>query len=576
MQKKIVRRDASDLAVLSHAEIHPLLQQIYSIRGVTSHIELERGMERLLPFHQLRHIEKAVACLATALRQQEKILIVGDFDADGATSTAVAVRALRSFGAKHVDFLVPNRFAYGYGLTPELVQAAKAFAPQVIITVDNGIANNAGVDAAKALGIKVVITDHHLPGNELPAADVIVNPNQPHDEFPSKSLAGVGVIFYVMLALRRHLTESGWFVEQQLPEPNMSRLLDLVALGTVADVVSLDHNNRILVYQGLRRIRANQCVPGITAILEVAGRNQSRLVATDLGFSVAPRLNAAGRLDDMSFGIDCLLTDDMNKAREMAFVLNQLNEERRAIEHEMQSHALEKLWQIRPDKQETIPKGICLFDEEWHQGVIGIVASRIKDRFFRPVIAFALANETELKGSARSIPGLHIRDVLAEIATRYPHLIGKFGGHAMAAGLSIERQAFAEFSKVFDEIVSQHLTEEQLNHRLLSDGELHAADITLEVAEILREAGPWGQSFPEPLFDGVFPLLDQRLVGSKHLKMVLANGAGTLDAIAFHVDLEQWPNYRCDKVRVAYRMDVNEFRGKRQVQLIVEHLESQS
>ncbi|MDR3491801.1 MAG: single-stranded-DNA-specific exonuclease RecJ [Gammaproteobacteria bacterium] len=573
MQKKIIRRNLEISEKFSSPDLHPLLHRIYSVRGITSAAELECGLERLLPYHDLLGIDKAVLCLADILSRQEKILIVGDFDADGATSTALAVRALKSFGAEQVEFLVPNRFTYGYGLTPELVNAAKDFSPAVIVTVDNGIANNAGVAAAKALGIKVVVTDHHLPGLTLPDADVIVNPNQPGDTFASKHIAGVGVIFYVMLALRRHLADIGWFAEKNIPEPNMSRLLDLVALGTVADVVALDHNNRVLVQQGLRRIRAGQCVPGISALLEIANRNQARLVASDLGFAVGPRLNAAGRLDDMSFGIACLLTDDATEAMKMAMTLNQLNDERRQIEQEMQEQAFDILNKIKPDKETELPKGVCLFDPQWHQGVIGILASRIKDRFHRPVIAFALSNENEIKGSARSVPGLHIRDVLAQISAQYPHLIDKFGGHAMAAGLSMPRSAFKEFSQRFNEVVSQHITDEQLNNFLMSDGELQNNELNLEIAEVLRAAGPWGQAFPEPMFDGVFELIDQRLVGNKHLKMVLSSHAQTIDAIAFNIDIEQWPNHRCKQVHVAYRLDVNEFRGRRSVQLIVENLE---
>jgi len=574
MNKKIIRRTTEGTESFVSQDLHPILQRVYSIRGIKSNTELEHGLERLLPYRDLLGIDQAVSCLAEALSQQQKFLIVGDFDADGATSTAVAVRALRSFGATQVQFLVPNRFSFGYGLTPELVQVAKEeFSPDLIITVDNGIANNAGVDAAKALGIRVLVTDHHLPGPILPSADVIVNPNQPNDTFPSKNLAGVGVIFYVMLALRRHLTESGWFANHHIPEPNMSRLLDLVALGTVADVVPLDHNNRILVYQGLRRIRAGQCVPGITALLEIAGRNQTRLIAADLGFAVAPRLNAAGRLDDMSLGINCLLCDDPTQARAMTMVLSELNDERRVIEQDMQGQALEILTTLRPDKKAQLPKGICLFDEQWHQGVIGIVASRIKDRFHRPVIAFAPSSDSELKGSARSIPGLHIRDTLAVIAAQYPHLIDKFGGHAMAAGLTLSRAAFENFSKAFDEVVSRCITEEQLRNCVVSDGELKQDELTLEVAEVLREGGPWGQAFPEPLFDGNFQILEQRLVANKHLKMVLEKNGQTVDAIAFNIDINQWPNYRCECVHIAYRVDVNEFRGKRTVQLIIEHLE---
>ncbi len=575
MQKKIIRRQLDDAKIFTTSALHPLLQRIYSLRGMQSHTELERGLERLIPYESLTGIQAAVRCLSEVLTAQQKILIVGDFDADGATSTAVAVRALKSFGARHVEFLVPNRFAFGYGLTPELVEVAqREFSPALIITVDNGIASNAGVAKAKALGIRVLVTDHHLPGTELPNADVIVNPNQPDDSFPSKNLAGVGVIFYVMLALRRYLNESGWFTNQNIPEPNMSKLLDLVALGTVADVVPLDQNNRILVHQGLRRIRAGQCIPGISALLEIAGRNQTRLVAGDLGFAVAPRLNAAGRLDDMSLGIECLLTDNAQQAREFAVILSEMNDERRAIEQDMQDQAMQILTKLQPEKTDQLPLGICLFDTDWHQGVIGIVAARIKERFHRPVIAFAPSTGEEIKGSARSIPGLHIRDVLAQIDTQHPQLIDKFGGHAMAAGLTLTRSNFEKFSQSFNAAVTGLLTEEQLHNKLLSDGEIAEHELTLEIAEVLREAGPWGQAFPEPLFDGTFNILEQRLVGNKHLKMVLSLEKINLDAIAFNIDINAWPNYRCERVHIAYRMDVNEFRGRRSVQLIVEHLEA--
>jgi single-stranded-DNA-specific exonuclease len=574
MQKKIIRRDAAVAQSFVHPDCHPVLQRVYAMRGVTSSQELERNLERLLPYHGLLNIDLAAVRLAQALQNQEKMLIVGDFDADGATSTAVAIRALKSFGAQHVDFLVPNRFAYGYGLTPELVKVAVAeFAPRLIITVDNGIAAHAGVDAANAAGVNVIVTDHHLPAKTLPEATVIVNPNQPNDTFASKNLAGVGVIFYVMLALRRQLLALNWFKEKNIPEPNMSRLLDLVALGTVADVVPLDHNNRILVYQGLRRIRAGQCIPAITVLLELVGRNQKRLVATDLGFVVGPRLNAAGRLDDMALGINCLLTDDTWQAREMAAVLNDLNDERREIEQGMQEQAMGILNALQP-QQKTMPVGICLFDESWHQGVIGILAARLKERFHRPVIAFAPGPDGEIKGSGRSIAGLHLRDVLAQIASDAPGLIDKFGGHAMAAGLSLARADFERFAQAFDVAVSAQLSSAQLHNSLISDGELSQQDLTLEVAEILREAGPWGQSFPEPVFDGKFQILEQRLVGGKHLKLVLAQeNFQQIDAIAFNVDLNMWPNHRCERVHAGYRVDVNEFRGRRTVQLIIEHME---
>ena len=578
MKKKIIKRvnviNSKTEILLSH---YPeILQRVYSSRGIESQTELEYGLEKLLPYHSLLGIDKAVICLFDALKNQKNILIIGDFDVDGATSTAVAIRALRSFGATHVNFLVPNRFAFGYGLTPELVEiAASRFNPALIMTVDNGIANHAGVLAAKALGITVIITDHHLAAPILPEADAIVNPNQPDDFFPSKSMAGVGVIFCVMLAFRRYLSDCGWFAEQNRPEPTMSHLLDLVALGTVADVVALDHNNRIFVHQGLRRIRAGRCVPGIIALLELAGRNLKRVVAADLGFVVAPRLNAAGRLDDMSLGIESLLCDDLPRAREMANVLDELNKERRVIEQEMQEQALHFLNTI-PLDQKKLSRGICLFDPAWHQGVIGILAARIKDRFHRPVIAFALANpnSTELKGSARSIAGVHIRDVLALIDMQYPRLIGKFGGHAMAAGLTLSRSALTDFSQIFNRVISNQLQEEDLEHAILSDGELQPSELTLETAEILREAGPWGQAFPEPLFEGVFQVLEQRLLTGKHLKMTLSHENNSIDAIAFNIDSTQWPNHRCDYITIAYRLDVNEFQSKRKVQLIIEHLEA--
>lgn len=571
--QKIIKRRSANSNPIDHA-LHPLLQRIYASRGILSVAELDRGLERLLPYHDLLGMNQALELLAIAIMTQQRILIVGDFDADGATSSAVAIRALKSFGAQFVDYLVPNRFAFGYGLTPELVEvAAKEFQPDIIVTVDNGIANHAGVIAAKTAGIKVIVTDHHLPAETLPPADAIVNPNQPGDLFASKNMAGVGVIFYVMLALRRFLNEKNWFQQQAIPEPNMSRLLDLVALGTVADVVPLDQNNRILVYQGLRRIRAGHCIPGIIALLEISGKNQSRLMAADLGFAVAPRLNAAGRLDDMALGIECLLTDDLASAREMAKILTDLNDERRIIESDMQEQALHALKKI-PSDSKPAAQGICLFDADWHQGVIGILAARIKEKLHRPVIAFALANQTEIKGSARSIPGLHIRDVLADIAVKYPDLIGKFGGHAMAAGLTLARASFEKFSHAFNEIVSNKLHNIDLQNAVLSDGELASTDLSLEVAEVLREAGPWGQAFPEPIFDGIFTLLEQRLVGSRHLKMTLGKENQTIAAIAFNIDLNQWPNYRCDNIKIAYRVDVNEYRGKRSVQLIVEHIES--
>jgi len=574
MQKKIIRRTYSEETLASLADLHPLLQRIYAARQVQSPKELERHFDYLLPYQGLMGIDHAAKLLADAIKQQKKILIVGDFDADGATSTAVAIRALKSFGAKHAQFLVPNRFADGYGLTPELVHAAKKFAPDVIVTVDNGIANHAGVEAAKALGICVIITDHHLPAATLPPADAIVNPNQTHDAFPGKHLAGVGVIFYVMLAVRKVLTEDDWFAKNNLVEPVMSRLLDLVALGTVADLVQLDHNNRILVHQGLRRIRAGQCAPGIVALLELSHRDFRQAVAADLGFAVAARLNAAGRLDDMSLGIECLLTDDGNRAREIARQLDQLNNERKHIEQDMQAQALSILQKLINNLQGELPYGLCLFDETWHHGVIGILAARIKDKLNRPVIVFAPGQEGELKGSARSIAGLHIRDVLALIDAKHSNLLVKFGGHAMAAGLTIKHENLAKFTQLFDETVKQKIASMDLTHTLLSDGELHSDDYSLEVATLLREAGPWGQAFPEPIFDDTFRIIDQRLVGDKHLKLRLEKDKKILDAIAFFVDTNVWPNHRCEFARIAFRLDINEYKSRLNLQLMVDYLEA--
>lgn len=572
MYKQIIRRIGKEnTGFLAH--LHPVLRRIYAARHIESSEALDCSLAALLNYESLLGIEEAVQLLAAAIVAQQTILIVGDFDADGATSTALAVRALRSFGAERVHYLVPNRFAYGYGLTPELVLLAKDLKPHVIVTVDNGIANHAGVEAAKALGIHVVITDHHLPAATLPVADAIVNPNQQKDLFPSKNLAGVGVIFYVMVALRRYLMQQEWFAKKQLSVPTMSQFLDLVALGTVADLVPLDQNNRILIHHGLRRIRSGQCIPGIMALLELADRDFRRVTTSDLGFAVAARLNAAGRLDDMSLGIECLLSDDAIRAREIARTLNQLNIERRSIEKDMQAQALEALNKTSVHLKGDLPRGICLFDESWHQGVIGILAARIKDKFNRPVIVFAPSQENELKGSARSIPGLHIRDTLALIDSQHPKLITKFGGHAMAAGLSIARQHYDAFSKIFADRVAQQVPEEAMQHYVMSDGELSEEDVSLEVATLLRDSGPWGQAFPEPLFDGTFRVLEQRLIGDKHLKLRLAHAKKTLDAIAFFIDTTAWPNHRCQTVRAAYRLDVNEYRGRASVQLIVDYLE---
>lgn len=552
-------------------DLPPLLTRIYAARGVQSALELEKGLARLLPTHLLKGMDTAVQLLAHALEQRQRILIVGDFDADGATASCVGMLGLRMLGAAHVDYLVPNRFDYGYGLTPEIVEVALQRQPDLLVTVDNGISSIEGVAAAQAAGLKVIITDHHLPGAALPTADAIVNPNQPGCEFPSKALAGVGVMFYVLLGLRAHLRSSGWFTQQALQEPNLAELLDLVALGSVADVVPLDANNRILVHQGLARIRAGRTRPGLRAILEVARRDYRRLVSTDLGFIVGPRLNAAGRLDDISLGIECLLCEDPDGALQRAQQLDQLNQDRKHIEQGMQREALVQLKDL---PLENLAFGLCLFEPEWHQGVIGILASRMKERYHRPVIAFADAGDGQLKGSARSIPGLHIRDALDAIAARFPELISKFGGHAMAAGLTLQQEHYPAFAKAFDAEVRRQLTEDDLTGRIYSDGSLAAHEFDMQLAQQLRHAGPWGQRFPEPLFHGDFKILSQRLVGEKHLKLVLQSTqtAPAVDAIAFNIDLDVWPNPNIQDVQAAYTLDVNEFRGNESLQLIVSSL----
>ena len=551
----------------------PLLTRLYAARGVRSAEELEKGLARLIPYQQLAGIEAAVELLVAALEQRQRVLIVGDFDADGATASCVGVLGLRMLGVAHVDYLVPNRFEYGYGLTPEIVAVALRRQPDLLITVDNGISSVDGVAAAKAAGLKVLVTDHHLPGPELPAADAIVNPNQPGCPFPSKAMAGVGVIFYVLLALRARLRETGWFARRGLAEPNLAELLDLVALGSVADVVPLDANNRILVHQGLARIRAGRARPGLRAILEVAGKQAARVTSIDLGFILGPRLNAAGRLDDMSLGIECLLCDDEALAHDMAVQLDALNQDRKAIEQGMQREALAQLKDLT---LEELPFGLCLFEPEWHQGVIGILASRLKERYHRPTIAFADAGDGLLKGSARSVPGFHIRDALDAVAARHPGLISKFGGHAMAAGLSLPAVNFGAFAAAFDAEVRRQLSDEDLTGRLLSDGQLSAEEFHLELARALRHAGPWGQHFPEPQFHGVFEVVQQRLVGKgeNHLKLVVKTECGSLslDAIAFNIDREQWPNPTVRWAELAYKLDVNEFRGQESVQLLVSHL----
>jgi single-stranded-DNA-specific exonuclease len=561
MSVEIRRRPLSAAPDLAPG-LHPVLKRVYAARGIERADDLDLSLDRLLPVSTLAGVEPAAELLA-AHAAAGRVLVIGDFDADGATGTALLVRALRALKFAHVDFLVPNRFKFGYGLTPGIVAQAQERRPTLIVTVDNGVSSIEGVEAAHAIGVPVLITDHHLPGQRLPAAEVIVNPNLPGSGFGSRALAGVGVAFYVIVALARKLGAKDF---------RPAELLDLVALGTVADLVPLDRNNRVLVAQGLKRIRAGRCTAGLRALIECAGRRLDQLTAADLGFVVAPRLNAAGRLTDMSVGIACLLADDAHSAAALAAQLSQLNEQRREIEQRMQLEAVELAAAVRFDDAGGETLGLCLFDECWHQGVVGLVAGRIKDRLHRPVIAFARAGDGTLRGSARSVTGIHVRDVLDAIATRRPGLIEKFGGHAMAAGMTLAESDLAEFRSAFAEEIAARADAESLRGVVFTDGELEPAELCLSTARALREAGPWGQGFPEPLFDGAFKVREARIVGTQHLKLTLEGG---LDAIAFrYVGGAMQDDALCPgaPVELAYRLEVNEFNGAERVQLNCQHL----
>ncbi len=564
-QVQIVTRPANAAASLD--VLPAVLRRIYAGRGVDDPAELDRSLRHLHAPDTLPDIKSAAARLARAIMDSESILIVGDFDADGATSVALALTLLRAMGAEHVDFVVPNRFEFGYGLSPEIVQLAAAFQPAVLVTVDNGVSSTAGVAKANGLGMDVIVTDHHLPGRELPNAYAIVNPNLANCAFPSKSLAGVGVIYYLLSVIRARLRSLGWF--EARPEPNMADWLDLVALGTVADVVPLDRNNRILVYQGLKRIRGGRCRPGIQALCEVAGRDMRKLSASDMGFALGPRLNAAGRLDDMTIGIRCLVADNLATARELARALDELNSTRRQLEQAMVNDAELIVANHSADVEDRY--GVCVYDPSWHQGIVGIVAGRLREKFHRPVIAFAQAGDLapdELKGSARSLPELHVRDVLDAIATRYPGMLKKFGGHAMAAGLSLKRVHYERFAKAFDDQVRQVLPADALQSTITTDGVLEDGEFNLDVARLLKDAGPWGQGFPEPQFYDEFRIVSQRVVGEHHLKLVLKRGDRLFDAIAFR----QAPLIDTNLIAAVFRLSENDYRELPTLQLVVEHI----
>ncbi|HCG8473168.1 TPA: single-stranded-DNA-specific exonuclease RecJ [Vibrio parahaemolyticus] len=576
---EIQRRPEPDLSLLPDS-IPPILKRIYINRGITDIAQLETSARGLHSYQKLGGIEQAVELLFQAIQEQKRIIVVGDFDADGATSSALSVLALRMLGSNNVDYLVPNRFEDGYGLSPEVVDQALELGAEMIMTVDNGVSSIEGVRYAKENGITVLVTDHHLPGQVLPEVDAMVNPNLDSCTFPSKALAGVGVAFYLMMALCVHMRKHNWFAQQGMQEPKLMELIDLVALGTVADVVPLDENNRILVHQGLQRIRAGKARPGIQALIEVAKRDARRLVASDFGFALGPRINAAGRLDDMSFGVELLMCNNIHAARRMASELDGLNQTRKEIEEGMKQEAMAFCERLQFGENSELPYGLSLFQRDWHQGVIGILASRIKEKFHRPVIAFADGGEGTIKGSCRSILGLHMRDALDFIDTQNPGLIIKFGGHAMAAGLTIKEQDFERFSRLFDEVVKKELDEAALKGVILTDGELKPEEFSMHIAEQLRAGGPFGQAFPEPIFDGEFKVLHQKLVGEKHLKLMLEplyKGHPTnvmIDGIAFNVDLRRWPDASVKTVRLAYKLDVNEFRGNQSLQLMIDHIEA--
>lgn len=554
--------------------LNRVMSQILMARGVSKAQSLEYSLKNLLPPQGLSHIDLAAEMLAEAVVAGGSIVIVGDFDADGATSCALAVRCLKAFGMRDVSYIVPNRFEYGYGLSPQIVGDVAMRQPDIIVTVDNGISSVDGVHAAQALGMTVIVTDHHLPGEELPTADVIVNPNLQGDRFASKNLAGVGVIFYVMLATRARLRNMGWFTEANIAEPNMSQYLDLVALGTVADVVPLDQNNRILVQQGLQRIRNGHACAGIKALLTVGKRNPSRLAASDLGFAVGPRLNAAGRMDDISIGIECLLSDDFEHAIGLATELDELNRERRSVEGSMQQDALAIVETISI-ADDQIPSVYVLEDKNWHQGVVGLVASRVKERVSRPVVALAPGDgDDEWKGSCRSVEGIHIRDILARLDALHPGLMTKFGGHAMAAGLSIEGKNLNKFKSALLATMNDMTKDHDWSQVLWTDGELHANELTMELAEQLRQSSPWGQGFPEPVFDGVFNVVDARVVGDTHAKLRLSpqGSEQIIDGICFGY-LDQHNSLPTGQVRLAYRLDVNEFRDRLTLQLMIQHVD---
>ncbi|WP_395480058.1 single-stranded-DNA-specific exonuclease RecJ [Candidatus Curculioniphilus buchneri] len=568
------RRPIGNVSLLEEADIPLLLKQLYVQRGINTISELELKTRNLLAYYQINGIKTAVTLLVKAILNQHNFMIIGDFDVDGVTSTALTVLSLRQMGAKNVNFLIPNRFKDGYGLSPAIVEKAAAHHAQLILTVDNGISSYAGVKLAREKAIPIIITDHHLPGTILPDADAIVNPNVHDCTFPSKCLAGVGVAFYLLLALRAQLNSIGWFVKKGIMLPKLAEFLDLVAFGTVADLVPLDSNNRILVHQGIKRIQAGRCRPGIQALSDIAKIDRTQLCTNDISFSLGPRLNAAGRIDDMSIGVDLLLTDDLLQAHIFSKKLDVFNKSRREIEQRMKVEAMTLCQNLESCNQSQMPYGLAMYHDKWHEGVIGILAARIKEYFHRPVIAFASTQNGLLKGSGRSISGLHLCNLLEHLNVLYPKLMLNFGGHAMAVGLTLEQKKFNLFQKHFSELVNDHSNSTQFEEVIWSDGELTDKDLTLNTAELLRNAGPWGQSFPNPLFDGYFQIVNHKIIKKQHLKLILKPliGGPILDGIAFNIDPSCLPINEFHIVQLAYQLNVITFRGQRSLQLLIQHI----
>ena len=573
MKSKLTHRQLPEVLPKLSPDIPLLLQRVYALRGITSMQELDYTTRNLCNYDNLDGTHTAVEIVYSAMQNNKRIMIVGDFDTDGATSTALMIKALKKMGCKHVDYIIPNRFDDGYGLSISVIKRALLKKADLIITVDNGVSAIEAVEFAKQSNLTVIITDHHLCSEQLPAADAIINPNLPNSSFPSKHLAGVGVAFYFMLALRAKLRKENWFASNKLAEYNITNLLDLVALGTIADVVKLDRNNRILVHQGISRIRAGYCCEGIKALLDISRRDPLTLTSTDLAYYIAPRLNAAGRMDSMSLSVELLLCEDYDSAIKQATDLDTLNHDRKLIEQTMYQEALSYIEQVE-QKNSTFPNALVVHHPQWHQGIIGIVSARLKDKHYRPVICFASTEDGLLKGSGRSIEGIHLRDILDKLNERYPDILVSFGGHAMAAGLSIQEKDLDQFSAHFEALITEQLDLDVLEQIIETDGEIDNQDFNYAIAKQLKESGPWGEGFTEPTFDGDFIVHQQRLFAEKHLKLVLEpkNGGPIIEGIYFNVNLTQWPDNTIKIVKIVYQLDVNDFRGNQAVKLMIRHI----